>query len=276
MEKHLQLLPIHMSGDGPPSLPCKPLQAWYSIERGHSLLLCKSNVPLGTFDSLRSPRDPLAPHLAVPNRVLVGGPCITRHRHALTRSPAAAILLCDLSRMAAPALTSHTFGAGPFSRRVAEPINVGYTLIWSAATRRRFVRQRLVAAIFFNLCRDKSRQRKAATSRRTPYKKDTLFKDGSATRNEKGSPHRRSGGSERASSQSTQIAQQNRTTGERASAWGVVLYTPLRRGRDLAKRGEAQRRSREARARSGVSSDMSIVSHLSSLYSKDVKRVYED
>ena len=48
-------------------------------------------------------------------------------------------------------------------------------------------------------------------------------------------------GSERTSSPWTHIAQQNRSAGERESARRVVLCTPSRRARDLAKRDAAQR-----------------------------------
>lgn len=54
-------------------------------------------------------------------------------------------------------------------------------------------------------------------------------------------PIRRSlAGSERTSSQSTQIAKQNRNTEEPERAGGVVLGALRLRARDLAKRGEAQ------------------------------------
>ncbi len=65
-------------------------------------------------------------------------------------------------------------------------------------------------------------------------------------------------GSERASSQWLQAAQRNCTRRRARSAWGAVLYTPLRRGCDLSKQIEAQEGSRGTRARSGVPPDMSL------------------
>ena len=74
----------------------------------------------------RPPRPPLGPHLALPNRVLVGGPCKALIPHALTGSPVGAILLCDMRPSAALCVHFPTrlasFWWGPFSRRLAEPI----------------------------------------------------------------------------------------------------------------------------------------------------------
>lgn len=42
------------------------------------------------------------------------------------------------------------------------------------------------------------------------------------------------GGNERTSSRWPQIAPQNRATGEPVRAWGLVLCTTLRRGRDFS------------------------------------------
>ena len=47
----------------------------------------------------RVPRDPLAMHLALPNRVLADGPCAAMFPHASLGC--ATILLCDLHRLAA-------------------------------------------------------------------------------------------------------------------------------------------------------------------------------
>ena len=68
-----------------------------------------------------SPATPLAPHLALqksrPRRRSVH----STTPHALSRSPVGALLLCDLKRSAARALTSHSLWvAGPFSRHLAE------------------------------------------------------------------------------------------------------------------------------------------------------------
>ena len=52
----------------------------------------------------RPPRPPLGPHLALPNRVLVEGPCKALIPYALTGSPVGAILLCDMRPSAARAL----------------------------------------------------------------------------------------------------------------------------------------------------------------------------
>jgi hypothetical protein len=49
------------------------------------------------------PRDPLALHLAVPNRVLGRGPCTCTVPRSPCGRACAAILLCDLNRMAARA-----------------------------------------------------------------------------------------------------------------------------------------------------------------------------
>ena len=49
-------------------------------------------------------RPPVGPHLALPNRVLVEGPCKALIPHALTSSPVSAILLCDMRPSAARAL----------------------------------------------------------------------------------------------------------------------------------------------------------------------------
>jgi hypothetical protein len=52
------------------------------------------------------PRDPLETHLALPNRVLGGGPCPCTAPARAGALSCAAILLCDLSPSAARALTS--------------------------------------------------------------------------------------------------------------------------------------------------------------------------
>ena len=65
-------------------------------------------------------------------------------------------------------------------------------------------------------------------------------------------------GEEHASSPRPQIAQQNRTAGEPEGRGGIVLRTPPRRGRDLAKRGEAQ----GARGQGNTCPDFYIIQHL--------------
>ncbi len=106
-------------------------------------------------------------HLSAKSR-LVGGLCTTRTptRFALS---CGAILLCDLSRRAARRIPSPLLRRGAPSMSARRAIlKECILLVWSAATCRRFVRQRLVAALEEH--RDKSRWRKAVTSHRTPHK----------------------------------------------------------------------------------------------------------
>ncbi len=182
------------------------------------------------------PAGPFATHLTLPNRVLGVGACITQPRTCFALS-CGTILLCDLSRLAARAFVSprtYVSGGAPFSRRVAVPI------LFQHRENRGVLEEALTSCFTSNCCDYSSRIALRHDARRDPPR------DVSPA------------GSERTSSQRFQAAQRNCTHRRARSAWGAVLYTPLRRGCDLSKQIETQEGSRGTRTRSGVEPDMSL------------------
>ncbi len=65
--------------------------------------MAKVNRHVGFHVLCHGPRDPLAPHLALPNHLLAGRGVLRYYPARPTGSAVGAILLCDLSRSAAQA-----------------------------------------------------------------------------------------------------------------------------------------------------------------------------
>ena len=149
----------------------------------------------------RVPRDPLELQSALINRVLVGGVCITRPptRFALSCGCNFSVRLEAIGCSRAHFPPDLRLGAGPFSRRVAE--------LFSKSSHSCSKYNDLSAPL------QEHRDSRGVEKRM-----------GTATRHGRGPADEGWGGSA-PSSQSTQIAQQNRCRRRARSAWGVVLYT---------------------------------------------------
>jgi len=170
------------------------------------------------------PRPPLAPHLALPNRVLGGGACVTQPLGLPYGHACATILLCDLSRRAARALTSHASRRGSLLASTRRACSGDLGLAFCAFGNEK---QHFGTTTHQKLCE-------------RPGRGPASLKRGGNAR-----------AADRLSSHSKIVAQSS-------GACEVVLCTPHRRAHDFAKRGEAQEGSRGTRTRSGVEPDMSI------------------